>query len=77
MSIASGHIHGASNIYVGNIDAEAGNIPGEKPVVVTCSWGGRASLATSILKRHGFKTVSNLLGGMNAWRALNYPLEKS
>ena len=74
---ASGHIPGASNIYVGNIDAEARNIPGDKPVVVTCSWGGRASLATSILKRHGFKTVSNLLGGMNAWRSLNYPLEKS
>jgi hydroxyacylglutathione hydrolase len=73
----SGHIPGAVNVYVGNIDAEARNIPGEKPVVVTCSWGGRGSLATSILKRRGFKTVFNLLGGMNAWKSLSYPLEKT
>jgi hydroxyacylglutathione hydrolase len=44
---------------------------------VTCSWGGRGSLATSILKRRGFKTVFNLLGGMNAWKSLSYPLEKT
>jgi hydroxyacylglutathione hydrolase len=72
---ASGHIPGAINLYVGIIDAEARNIPGEKPIVVTCSWGGRGSLATSILKRRGFKTVFNLLGGMNSWKSLSYPLE--
>jgi len=73
---ASGHIPGAVNVYVGNMDTEARNISSEKPVVVTCSWGGRGSLATSILKRRGFKTVFNMLGGMNAWKALNYPLER-
>ena len=74
---ASGHIPGATNIYVGNIDAESRKIQGEKPIVVTCSWGGRGSLATSILKRRGFKTAFNLLGGMNAWKSLNFPIEKS
>jgi hydroxyacylglutathione hydrolase len=72
---ASGHIPSASNIYVGNIDAEARNIPGGDPVVVTCAWGGRGSLAASILKRRGFREVINLLGGTNAWRALGYPVE--
>ena len=72
---ASGHIASAVNIYVGNIDAEARNIPGDKPIVVTCSWGGRSSLASSILRRRGFKDVFNLLGGMSAWRALGYPAE--
>ncbi len=72
---ASGHIRGAVNIYVGNLDDEARNIQGGNPVVVTCSWGGRGSLAASILRRHGFKDVFNLLGGMNAWRTLGYPIE--
>lgn len=74
---ASGHIAGALNIYVGNVEAEARNIQSKHPVVVTCSWGGRSSLAASILRRSGFKDVFNLLGGMQAWKALGLPMESS
>jgi hydroxyacylglutathione hydrolase len=73
----SGHIPGAINFYVGQINEEVGNISSEKPVVLTCSWGGRGSLAASILKQRGFKNVFNLLGGMNAWKSLSYPFENS
>jgi hydroxyacylglutathione hydrolase len=72
-----GHIPGAINFYVGQISENVGKISSEKPVVLTCSWGGRGSLAASILKHRGFKDVFNLLGGMNSWKSLSYTLESS
>jgi hydroxyacylglutathione hydrolase len=35
--------------------------------------GHRASLATSVLKRHSYEDVRNLLGGMTAWQQLDLP----
>jgi hydroxyacylglutathione hydrolase len=43
---------------------------------VTCSVGHRAGLAASVLRRHGYRTVSNVLGGMTAWSQLELPMEK-
>lgn len=42
-----------------------------------CSVGHRGSLAASMLERQGYTQVSNLLGGMTAWRALNMPVEST
>ncbi len=69
------HIEGAENIYVGHLEKEASSLPMDKPVAVTCGFGGRGSLAASILKRMGFKTVYNVLGGMRAWKSLGYPVK--
>lgn len=71
-----GHIEGAERIYVGHLKEEAKRLPRGKPVVTTCGWGGRGGLAASILKKLGFSDVSNLLGGMKAWKKLGYPIEK-
>jgi hydroxyacylglutathione hydrolase len=75
-----GHIPHASHLYVGYLEKYLGEI---KPplakserVAVTCSVGHRASLAASILRRHGYERVENLLGGMTAWNALELPIEK-
>lgn len=46
-----------------------------KPVVVYCASGYRSSIATGILKRHGF-TVYNVPGSYKAWIAAGYPVEK-
>lgn len=43
----------------------------------TCSIGHRAGLAVSILLAAGFTDVRNLLGGMNAWRSLELPVDES
>lgn len=74
----SGHIPGAHHAYVGQLEEL---LPGlglrpEVPVAVTCGVGYRAGLATSILLRHGFQNVSNLLGGMTAWKKLELPVEE-
>lgn len=75
---SAGHIPGAQNLYVGYLPErlpELGLSP-DKPVVVTCTVGHRAGLGVSLLLRAGFSDVRNLLGGMSAWQALEFPMEK-
>jgi hydroxyacylglutathione hydrolase len=75
-----GHVPGASHLYVGYLDEHLAKIKADlarkDAVAVVCSVGHRAGLATSILRRHGFKAVCNVLGGMTAWEKLELPLEK-
>lgn len=70
------HIPGAFHTYVGQLEANLPKIPKKSELVVHCSVGHRGGLAASILQRHGFDHVSNMLGGINAWEALDLPLEK-
>jgi len=68
-----GHIPNASHLYVGYVDDQLerlSQLDEKRPLAVTCSVGHRASLAVSLLRRHGFENVSNLLGGMTAWSKL-------
>jgi hydroxyacylglutathione hydrolase len=75
-----GHIPHASHLYVGYLEKHLREIepPLDKSerVAITCSVGHRASLAVSILRRHGFEHVDNLLGGMTAWGKLELPTER-
>lgn len=71
-----GHIPGAIHSYAGSLGEYLDNHPIERPTVVTCSVGHRASLAVSILLKKGYKNVSNLLGGMTAWQKQKLPIEK-
>ncbi|MCZ7401630.1 MAG: rhodanese-like domain-containing protein [Candidatus Methanoperedens sp.] len=65
---AQGHIPGAVNIYVGELEKRVAEVPSDSSVVCACSTGKRSSLAASILARDGFKKVYNLIGGMTAWK---------
>jgi hydroxyacylglutathione hydrolase len=73
---ASGHIPGAVNIHVGELEGRLQEVPSNLPVVSICSVGHRAGLGVSVLKRHGYDLVFNLLGGTTAWREKGYPTEK-
>lgn len=70
-----GHIPDSTQIYIGHLQENLDKIPTKTPLCTTCSWGGRASIAASILKTKGYN-VSNLLGGMNAWHTKKYPTKK-
>ncbi len=76
---SEGHIPGALHAYVGSLEQSLSRlpIPKEKRLVVHCSVGNRSGLAASILHRHGFENVYNMLGGIKAWRSLSLPLERS
>ena len=51
-------------------------INNEKKVIVYCGAGGQGALATKTLQDMGFKDVSNLEGGSEAWVKAGYPLVK-
>lgn len=70
----SGHIKGSQSIYVGELRNRLSELPNDRLICVTCGWGGRGSIAASILRKDGY-SVANLLGGMNAWNAAKYPVE--
>jgi len=72
-----GHIKGAKNIFVGYLKEQFADVPLDKPLAVHCSWGGRASLAASIIINLGYSSVYNVLGAIRAWNSSGYPLESS
>ena len=73
--LKEGYIEHAKNIYVGEIKDRIEEIPKNFPIVTVCGNGARASMAASILKKHGFESM-NVLGSMKAWYKANYPIVK-
>jgi hydroxyacylglutathione hydrolase len=69
-----GHIDGAIHIHGGILQDRVQELPKDQPVAVVCGSGYRASIASSFLKRQGFEDVSNVIGGMSAWKAANLPV---
>jgi len=66
----AGHIGGSVNIPVGEIPARAGELAGGTPVATICEGGYRSSLAASLLAHEGIAPLSNVTGGMAAYRAV-------
>lgn len=76
---ASGHIQGSKNIPVRELANRLKEIEKfkDKPVLVHCQRGTRASTACKILKAQQFSQLNNLQGGLNAWVEAKLPLVKS
>lgn len=70
---SEGHIEGALHIHGGTLQDRVNEIPKDKPVAVICGSGYRASIASSFLKREGCEDVTNVIGGMSAWKAAKLP----
>ncbi len=70
----AGHVPGTANIYVGELEGRLREVPSNRPIVSICSTGNRSGLGASILKRHGYHEVYNLIGGTTAWKEKGYPL---
>ncbi len=73
---AIGHIPGAHHRYIGELPGYIDEIPKNEPVVIYCDAGYKGSLGASILARHHYTNVTNLLGGMTAWKQAGYSIEK-
>lgn len=63
----SGHIPGAKNIPLSNLDKGIKKLNRESQVVLYCQSGSRASNALSTLKGSGFSKAWNF-GGISRWR---------
>ncbi len=72
-----GHIPGAQHIIMPQLEHRAGELDPERPTAVYCASGYRASIATSILARAGFKKVMNVPGSWHAWKEAGLPVEKN
>ncbi|MDX1594484.1 MAG: MBL fold metallo-hydrolase [Gammaproteobacteria bacterium] len=72
---ASGHIPGARHITGAELPERLDEVPGDRAVAVVCGSGYRSSVMTSLLRRAGREPVFNVLGGMGAWQAADYPLD--
>jgi len=48
-----------------------------KPVYIYCLVGGRSAAAATWLRENGYSKVTELQGGINAWKASNKPLAGS
>ncbi|HEX8927120.1 MAG TPA: MBL fold metallo-hydrolase [Terriglobales bacterium] len=66
--VESGAMQGSFRIPLGQLASRASELDPEKLIVVHCKGGYRSSIATSILRRAGFKEVANLTGGYDAWK---------
>ena len=62
-----GHIKGAIHIPYYFLEQRLQKLDNTHPLAVTCASGQRSSLACSILQRHGFTQLFNVVGGTDAW----------
>lgn len=70
----SGHIDCAIHIQAPDIRTRFFELDGNKPIAFICSSGNRSLLAASLMMKYGTnKNIFNIVGGMKAWEALDYP----
>jgi rhodanese-related sulfurtransferase len=76
---AAGHVVGAKNIPLGDLQAKLSNAVKNKklPIILVCQSGARSGRAVATAKGLGFEQVHSLGGGLVAWKAASLPLEKS
>lgn len=76
---ATGHIGGAKNIPVNEIEAKLEAAVKNKalPLILICPNGARANRVAVVAKKLGYDKALAMAGGLNAWKAANLPLEKS
>jgi rhodanese-related sulfurtransferase len=72
-------IPGARHLLMDKVEEWLPNIPRDQEIVLYCSCPNEASAARTafVLYKRGITRVRPLLGGMDAWRELNYPVEAS
>jgi len=55
------------HIPMGEITARSHEIPRDREVIVYCHGGSRSLMVADYLEGLGFRSVANLLGGIDAW----------
>jgi hydroxyacylglutathione hydrolase len=65
--VEAGAVDGSVRIPLGELTRRTDELDRSKLVVVHCKGGYRSSIATSLLRRAGFRDIANLTGGYDAW----------
>ncbi|UUZ90766.1 rhodanese-like domain-containing protein [Paenibacillus sp. P25] len=62
-----GHIQGAKNIPLSQLNRRLGEIPKDRDLLLYCRSGMRSKSAARILMKNGFTRLAHLRGGISAW----------
>ena len=74
---ATGRVPGAKNVPLPELEARlATDLDPSRPTAVVCAGGYRSAAAASLLQRHGFKQLYNIIGGTSAWESAGYQTER-
>ena len=71
-----GHIAQATHMYLGDLVDRARDLDRDAPIVLHCQGGSRSSIGASLLLANGFTNVTNLVGGLDAWRRAELPITR-
>lgn len=69
----AGHISGARLWPLDRFASELPELEGERPLAVHCKSGYRSAIACSLLLRAGYRDVTNVVGGFDAWQQAHLP----
>lgn len=74
---AEGHIEGATNIPLPEIENRVGDLKNYKRIYIHCKRGGRAKTAFDKLVQAGLQNLVCISdAGMDSWIELGYPVKK-
>lgn len=75
---AAGHVSGAKNVPLGELEAKLPGLVKNKalPLILVCASGARSSRAVDIAKKLGYEQAQSLGGGLKSWKDANLPIEK-
>ena len=63
-----GHVPGAVHVARGTLEGHIeGAVPREQKVVLYCARGNRSALAADTMREMGYRDVTSLAGGIQAW----------
>jgi len=76
---AAGHVTGAKNIPLGDLEAKLPGVVKNKalPLILVCASGARSGRAVAIAKKLGYEQAQSLGGGLKSWKDANLPVEKT
>jgi glyoxylase-like metal-dependent hydrolase (beta-lactamase superfamily II)/rhodanese-related sulfurtransferase len=69
----AGHIESANSHPLDHLQTSLPQIDRNAPIAVLCKGGYRSMIACSLLRKEGFKNVTNVIGGFDAWEKSALP----
>ncbi len=61
------------HIPMAEVPQRLAELPTDRPIVVYCHGGARSAMIAGFLEHHGFESVANLAGGIDAWSVVVDP----